>query len=394
MAHRIFEARDWYNLYEARILDHEDHQYLWRNPAEKPKAFQERLRRASYTNWIAKVVDTYIGYVFYNKAKGDIDVITEWNIKEIAKSIGTHTLIGGIAYVLVLQKGPRVYRINQITWEKRAGVRKVKIEGFNAEINIDFIKKTIEVNQDGNIEREENFDPDRFFWIKWNETGRSLIKGIDHLAVQIFNFSSVLDYHIFVSMTWWGVGPADMDKMPPAYSLIKIEGGGGAAGEFKIVTPDTAGQITIIRQEIDKRIMQMGRIVGLEAEFAEELKFESGISKAYSLIDTNAIIQNLAFAIMWGANRAGKEWQKLNPGRPIPTIELDPLLRPDKDEMILNRLKDLANFVGTPLVVKEAQRQAAKLVLSTIPPERMKAILEEIEKSEGLLRDPFTMTQF
>lgn len=369
-------ALDYYNLYDGNIL--EDPRYLRKGIKESNLSYQTRLKWSSYQNWAKRVVDTYLGYLLYNPPRIENER-KEYDTRQIIISSAIHAMVGGVAYALVLPTGIKIYRCIDV----EVGENSYRFKGANDELYVEFQggEGTI-TNKAG---EKESIYPEQIVEIYWNENKRSILADIAMIIIEIYNINSVLNTKLNMAQTWFLTGPQLAEGMEPEpYSYIPAIDG----VQLQIVQPDVATDAAILRQEINHRIMQIGRLTGLEAELSDEIKFESGISKAFSMIDTAALVQILAVQISLHVNQIFGAYASLKGGKPT-VIQLDPLLKPKDPNISLSVLEKYARFVNTPEAVKLAQKEATSIVMSSRTYQERDEVEKSIDKSSGVLENMF-----
>ena len=374
----ILEVEDYYRLYTGGNEVLHDKTYLHKAHKEPDEVFLKRLNRAHYENFQAKIVNTYVGYLFFNKAQVE-GTSDEVDPEAVAREAAFHAFIGGEAYILALDSGLKVYDARQVQPEKGSGV--VNIVGSNGKIRIDKDAGTIKGEfTDKSKNFEGAYTEGQLQRVRWNETGASLLRDSAPMNIKLFNLESIIDSLSQMSSVYYIYGPpiGEEDDVEP-FSYIEVSANEQTPG---ILQPQTE-----IIDGLEKRkeglIARMGRMVGLQSEFNEEIVVQSGIAKAYQILDTNAIIQSAAYNIASAVNDALAVYAALTRTTAV-TIKLEPLLNPEGKNEQVERYIRAAKFVQTDKFVKKMQKEVAKVLLAEETPKELQEILEDIETNGGL----------
>lgn len=381
----------FYKLYDGGFIEKDLGNYLWSDLRESPDNYNKRAVWTVYKNWIKKAVNIYVAYCMDNaKAEGD-DTWT--GILAFCRKLLVDSLVGGEAYVLVLEEGPKVYRCTE--WEEQyvtddAGqvleiYTSMNDDGEKLEIRFpkdapDDALGTIQKTERGTVGEALPIYRDQFFEVEWSD-GESLIKDAAYLALQIFNFESICDYESSRMVRSIQFGPPlKSDKTQMFYgSYVPLNDGLDTNAVTSLQLADRQS-IEAMRTVIADKVMDLGRTLGLEAEFAEEIKYESGISKAFGLIDINAIVNMAGESCERGSNKAYEVWYARY-GKPglVPHITLSKELRPDARAADVELFRAVADYVNLPESRKEARKQMLLTAFRGIPASRMRELMVEVE---------------
>lgn len=372
----ILTVNDLYDLYEGgdRVLTNTN--FLRQGFEEQPAEYQERLRWASYVNYQKKIVNTYLSYIFYGKV--DVEPSEPLPLEGIARKLVKHALIGGESYALETEGVINVFDKRQVTGNNGVYV----ISGGKVSTTIDTAKKTITGLKKGSSELiTESLKDGRFVICRWNDDGTSLIADTAMLNLQIYNFQSILDAHhnrgLYYLLYGPNLGPGK--TKPKARSYIPVNKDEITPGVLLIDSPAADK----VRAEIDRRKMDMAITVGLEQEFSDSIKVESGVSRAIKMLDTNAIVSSAAFYVQIAVNQIsayhGKEYK-----HNAQVLKLNPLLKVTTKDEEYAKYKFLLEYCGTDEVAKAVQVAALKTcAVGDIDPKEMDLLVKDIKKNGG-----------
>lgn len=380
----------YYKLYDGGFMEDDSASYLWRDDRENDTNYAKRLTWTVYKNWIKKAVNIYVAYCLDNaKTEGDP---TYPSILAFCRKLLADSLVGGEAYVLVLEKGPKVYRC--IDWEETCIVNDAgqKLETYRStndgeQIQITFPEDappdavgTIQTVKGGQASEPQPIYRDQFFEVEALD-GYSLIRDAAYLALQIFNLESVCDYESSRMVRSILFGPPFKSDQTQIYfgAYVPLNDGLDATTVSSLQMADRQS-IDALRSVIADKVMDLGRTLGLEAEFAEEIKYESGISKAFGLIDINAIVNMAGEAAEQGTNKAYDVWyRRYGIGGMVPHITLSKELRPDARAADVELFSKVADYVNLPETRKEARKQMILTAFRGIPAGRIRELMVEVE---------------
>jgi hypothetical protein len=373
----ILTTNDLYDLFEGgeRVLANT--KFMRRGFEESDTEFNERLTWASYVNYQKKIINTYLSYIFYGEVT--VEPSTPLPLEDIARKLAKHALIGGEAYALETEGNVHVYDKRQVTCNN--GVYVIGSKGISTKI--DTINKTITGLKRGSTTEiiTEKLKDGRFVICRWNDDGTSLIADTAMLNLQIFNFQSILDAHYNRSLYYLLYGPnlGPGKKNPSPRSYIPVNKDEVAPGVLLIDSPATDK----VRSEIDRRKMDMAITVGLEQEFSDVTKVESGVARAIKMLDTNAIVSSAAYFVQHAVNQVA-EYHAKEYKHDVQTIKFSPLLNVVSQDEEYAKYKFLLEFCGTDEVAKEVQAIALRACSgSKIDPKRMDLLVKDIQKNGG-----------
>jgi hypothetical protein len=147
-----------------------------------------------------------------------------------------------------------------------------------------------------------------------------------------------------------------------------------------------------IRQEIKDLKHDMAVSVGLEQEFADEIKVESGAALEMRMLDTNAVISGAAYRIQTAVNTISAYHAKKYKHE-VQIITLNPLLKMTSQSDNQQKYKFLMEFCGTEQVAKAVQIAALKAGLSDeMSDQEMDSLVKDIQANGG--RKLFDSGQF
>lgn len=373
----ILTVSDLYDLYEGgeRVLSNP--RFLRRGFEESEAEYSERLTWASYVNYQKKIVNTYLSYIFYGEVT--VEPSTPLPLEDIARKLAKHALIGGEAYALETEGEVHVYDRRQVTCNNGVYV----IAGQGVSTKIDTINKTITGLKRGSKTETitEPLKDGRFVICRWNDDGTSLIADTAMLNLQIYNFQSILDAHYNRSLYYLLYGPnlGPGKKTPSPRSYIPVSKDEVAPGVLLIDSPSTDK----VRAEIDRRKMDMAIAVGLEQEFSDATKVESGVARAIKMLDTNAIVASAAYFIQQAVTQISEYYAK-EYKQDIQTIKFTPLMNVVTQDEEYAKYKFLLEYCGTDEVAKEVQAIALRACAgSQIDPKKMDLLVDDIQKNGG-----------
>lgn len=381
---------EFYQLYLGLVDDGEIQ--LLPMPREHSEDQSTRFKLSTYNNWSKKAIEIYLGYVLNNSTprnESDLPV----DIQTLARNAATDALVGGRSYIYTTEAdGPVVYGLNQVNPEASGSgdISALRIPGPNGTLNITitghnggFVEGTVsqDTGEDGQDPIEPRpLEPGELIEVSWNKYKRSLLWDVSSLALQIYNLESIKDYNTFKLGYQFEYGPRlDDSKSRPNYgAYLPLMEGAATPGS------STVGDIESIRkleESIGLKVLDFGRALGLEVEFAEEIKLESGRAKQYSLIDINARVNAISASVGFAVNQSLQYFAALK-GVSIDTIgiKLETELKPDMVSDNLRDLRALADFVNTPEVRKWAAKQMVLSMAKSIPHSEQKELTTSIDK--------------
>jgi len=365
--------QDYFNLYNGDIQNNQ--KYLRKSLKEPDVVYKSRLNWSSYQNWARRVVDTIIGYLIYNEPRIE-NGRQDLNEKSLAIEVAIKSLVGGWCIGLVLPTGIGIYDLRYVI-DNRDSDNTIILKGSDAELTMDF--KQMEITSSNGM--KEPFKLHQFVEIYWNTDRKSILADIAMIILEIYNLNSGLNSLLNLAQTWFLTGPnLPSGSEPEAYSYVPVVDG----VKLDIVQPNIEDKARVIREEINQRVVQIGRLTGLEAELTDTIKFESGVSKAFSMIDTTALMQIISTNVSIGVNRLLASWAELL-GGPVSTIQLDPLYKPKDAKNSLDSLYKYAKFVTMPAAIKLAQSEATEVMFDNRTRAERDIILQDIQKSNGVL---------
>jgi len=365
--------------------------FLWPqvNEQEAPGMYERRLQRAAYPNFLFKIIEIYKGYVFWGSPK--IEGESPLNLQKLGSDILESALVGGFTYVLTLAEGPQVYPAHIVTFNDD-GTVEIKLDSHGENLILIspesveqgehgpvILKGTVKTIIKGTVTHEEPFTEGQLKKCKWDETGLSFIRDAAQLNLQIYNMQSVLDtlvLHAGIFITS-GASIGDVKKVVPFMHIPT--GQGEAPVEFK--SPPVT-QLKGVREEIDRRISILAAIVGLSAEFSEELKIETGEARKWKMLDTNAVVLQMAMRTAQSINFIEEVHAGLT-GRTPATIQLEPLLNPAGDFDKLAKLDNIISTINIDEIVKAAQAEKVKIAFSDLPDAVIENLVDIVKLKGG-----------
>lgn len=371
------QPQDYYNCYYGGKHITNDKRYLRKVVNELPEEYNNRQRFATYPNFQSKIIDIIQGYVHFHKATiedSDLD------LEDLSRKTVKHSSIAGIAYILTLPIGPKVYPCTNVKPTISDGVCiGYEFNGRDGQISVDLESKKVTQQIKGKEEQILQYYPDMVVEVRWNEKGESLIRDTAPLNILIYNLQSILDSLASMMQLVYPYGPPiGEDKRPQQGTYIPVNQGEQVPG---FAQPNMS-QIEILRKEIDIRIMQMGRMVGLESEFSEETTVQSGIAKAYQMIDTTAVVAQIAREASNSINRAALCWSNMT-GKKGGSISLNPIMHPDIKNEAIREIQSLLAIVKTEEIIKWAQQKAFLSIASNENQAEKQRLIEDIKKNGG-----------
>lgn len=373
----ILTVNDLYDLFEGgeRVLNNT--KFMRRGFEESEEEYNERMNWASYVNYQKKIINTYLSYIFYGEVT--VEPAGPLELEKIARKLAKHALIGGEAYALEAENQVHVYDRRQVT--NNNGVYVIGSHGISTKI--DTINKTITGLKRGSTTEvvTEKLKDGRFVVCKWNDDGTSLIADTAMLNLQIFNFQSILDAHYNRSLYYLlygpNLGPGKKNVSPRSY--IPVNKDEVTPGVLTIDSPATDK----VRAEIDRRKMDMAITVGLEQEFSDVTKVESGVARAIKMLDTNAIVSSAAYHVQQAVNQISEHYSKEYKSKPQ-TIKFSPMLNVVSQDEEYAKYKFLLEYCGTDEVAKEIQAVALRACAgSSIDPKKMDLLVKDIQTNGG-----------
>jgi len=394
---------DIYNLVENKITQNLQ-TYVWRDRLEHPKAYALRLKRTSYDNWLKKAVNILLGYFLKDhKFKGerpDLDAFAT------VRAMGYHAIVGGAYYRLTLP-GPRiiVFRKDAVKgepreaparWEAAApeGIYVVERNGEKGR------PLTVQLwNRDkAPLGPAVDLAEKAWSFVSWTEDGESVLVGAAQLAIVALNLGSHLDDLLFELGRTYLFGPKQKEGERPYYSTyIPLAESMKSPGSVTTGSPEA---VRLIGEAYRSKIFDIGRLLGLESEFAEELKFESGISKSFSLIDINAWIAALGVAVQQDANEAFALAELFSPrpndqregnekGEPV-SVSLSRELKPDSRSADAQLLREVAPAIDVQPFYAIAYKNLARLAVPGMTPREEAEVFAAIDEKAkaGALAPP------
>lgn len=352
--------------------------YLWRHPEEDGKAYGRRLARSAYINFQGKIINIVKGYVFYNSPVVD----SELPLRDIADELTTHTLVGGVAYLLTLPEGIEVYPITAVSSKEvttAAGkVRDYEINGYEGKITVMFSVGKIRHDIQGKTTFSD-LKEDQFILVHWNQHCQSLIQDTAMLNLEIHNkrsWKSNTQMQVLVTIPYGP--PIDSDKAEDGV-YVNV----GSEDQAPGFAQPSITQTQFLSEDIEKDILIMGKMVGLESEFSDITKISPGVSTAYEMIDTIAMISEIASAINIAMNKAAACYTRLT-GKKGGTISLAPLTNPIVRQGKLSEYRALLKEVPTDVVIKFAQSKIVSIVASDEPGVIREALIKDVEANGGI----------
>ncbi|HNA77830.1 MAG TPA: hypothetical protein PKY99_00165 [Turneriella sp.] len=370
------ETEDFYNLYEGGNRVHDTHRYLRKLFNEDDEAYQKRLNWASYPNYQRKIVNTYVGYVFHGKIT--VEPAGPLDLEKIARKACMHALIGGASYIFEADQKIRVFSRMQVAEDDDARV--FTISAKNGKWVINTRDMTVTAPDKSGVIVTEPLADGRFQRCIWNDDGQSLIADTARMNLQLYNMKSQLDTHFDRSLFFFLYGPTlGKDKKFTPGQYVPVNPGETMPG---IVQVDSTAARSM-REEMQILKREMAITVALEQEFADEVKVESGTALAVKKLDTNAIINSVAYAVQGSVNKVAAHYAAQYKTEPQ-TIKLDPFLkvREPRDEQ--EKYKRLIDIAGTDLITKQIQKNAVMHALAAeVKPEVLDSLLKDIDKNGG-----------
>lgn len=373
----ILRTHDIYDIFNGAILNRA--RFLWKNYGEQTEEYNSRLDRSVFNNWLKKGVEIYLGYVF--SGRHTIETRPDFDILSLSKKIALHSILGGKCYVLVLRSGAAVYREDQVSISDDQTV----ISGEEDSIVISGGEVRNKV-----AEESEPFTPEQLIECCLTEDGKSMVYTAAEKTVDLYNLENTASVQLARSLTFYTTGgmvEKASDLKP--YSHVPVDSQGNP---LSIVQPAIRDNVETIRSEIRYRVMDIGRIMGLEAEFAEEIRFESGISKAYSMIDIEAIISLISTNVSLWASQAARVYRSIV-GGPDCWISLDPTLAPATIQNRLMEFREFSDLVPVPAVKKALWVKATEMMFSDWPDNDRAQLISAIEGHDGN-SDRFNINDF
>lgn len=373
-----FDARDFYNCFEGGTAVTSNPRYMRRIRNELPEEYTNRQRYSTYPNFQAKIIDTFISYQFFHAS-----TITdsELELEQIAKDASRHAMVGGLSYILALPVGLKAYSRLHVQRRVVDGLLVgYDIAGNDGKIDVNVTERIVTIEKKGAEVQTLPYVDDMVVELRCNEKGESLLRDTAPLNILIYNLQSVLDSLAQMMLLVYPYGPPiGEEKKPEQGTYITVNQGEVVPG----FAQPRMDQVKILRDEINTRIMQMGRIVGLESEFSEETTVQSGIARAYQMIDTTAVINQIARETSNSVNRAASAWSLMT-GRSGGTISINPIVHPEFKADTLREVRALLDLVKTDKVVKWAQRKAFLSVAANEMEKIKMDIADDIDRNGGL----------
>ena len=355
-------------------------QYLWRHPEEDGQAYGRRLARSAYVNFQKKIINTVKGYVFYSEPQVD----SVLPLKKNAEDLTTHSLVGGIAYLLTLPEGIEVYprtcvEAKEVKKADGSTVCDYEISGREGKITVMYSIGKVRHDIRGKNPVFTQLFEDQFLAVPWDISCESFIQDTAQLNLEIHNkrsWKSNTQMQVLVTIPY---GPP-IDTAEPGDGVYVNVGSEDQAPGF--AQPSIA-QTQFLGEDIDKDILTMGKMVGLESEFSDITKVQAGISTAYEMIDTIAMIGQIASAINVAINKASKCYTTMT-GLNGGTIALAPLTNPIVRQGKISEFRALLKDVPTDKVTKYAQTKIVSIVAQDESPAVRKELIADVEENGGL----------
>lgn len=370
------DTEDFYNLYGGADKVHDTTRYLRKMFNEDDDAYTKRLSWATYPNYQKKIVSTYVGYVFHGKVV--VEPAEPLDLERIARKACTHSLVGGRSYLFEADKKIRVFSALQVAPSKDDTV--FTIQGKSGKWVIDKKAATITGPDAQGNEVVEELAEDRFVICQWDEDGQSLIADTARMNLQLYNMKSQLDMHYDRSLFYFLFGPSlGKDKKLTPGQYIPVNGGETLPG---IVQVDSAAARSM-RDEMQIVKREMAITVALEQEFADEVKVESGTALAVKKLDTNAIINSVAYAVQTSVNKIAAHYAAQYKTTPQ-SIKLDPFLKTREPRDEQDKYQRLLSIAGTDAVTKQVQKNAVMHALAAeVKPDVLDLLLKDIDVNGG-----------
>lgn len=367
---------DLYNLYKGGKFVHGKQRYLRKLYMEPDDAYNTRLEWATYQNYQKKIVNTYVGYVFHGKIV--VDPPGPLNLERIARKLCTHSLIGGVAYLLTIGDKMRVFTAKEVS--EAEGTDVYTISNDKGQWVIDTKGKTITGPDKSGTVVTETLGDGQFVECCWNEDEQSLIEDTACMNIELYNQKSQLQVHYDRGLFYFMYGPSlGKDQALTSGKYVPVNTGETIPGVVQV----SSAAAEQLRREMQVTKMEMAITVALEQEFADQIKAESGYAVATRKLDTNAIIASIAFAIQTSIDKACAYYASVN-GVPAQTLRLDPFIKVMDATDEQNKYKQIINIAGTELVTKTVQKNVVQQGLaSELKPEELKSLLDDIDVNGG-----------
>jgi hypothetical protein len=369
------ELKDIYNIHYGIDMDN----YLWSKISEDDEELTVRKSKTSYENWLKKASQIIIGYTMGGSTYTARNNAILYGIDtyQMTRELIEMTLVLGTLYVLVTSEGIKYYEPFRVKQEKDKP-HQYMIDGENP-IYIDTEAATIRQG-----DKQDTLQPGEWQIVKYNPRGESFFKDVASSAVKLFNLESNKDYLQHVSQFWYLVTtPTDKAGiLPRPQSLLEVPV--GARAEF--IMPQVEEKIRANSEECDKLIMKIGRTLGLEAEFLDDLtgKFGTGVAKAFSMIDIGGFIAGVAAITNLVKNTSlAALWKRNGYRQPVPSISLDPKLRPTGDSEAIREFDEAAKIINRPIAWKLSKMEIAKIKYIASDQELLAELLADIRANGG-----------
>lgn len=369
-------TEDLYNLFKGGKFVHGNQRYLRKLYMEPDDAYITRLTWATYQNYQKKIVNTYVGYVFHGKIV--VDPPGPLNLERIARKLCTHSLIGGVAYLLTIGDKMRVFTAKEVS--EAEGTDVYTISNDKGQWVIDTKGKTITGPDKSGTVVTEALGDGQFVECFWNEDEQSLIEDTACMNIELYNQKSQLQVHYDRGLFYFMYGPSlGKDQALTSGKYVPVNTGETIPGVVQ-VSSTAAEQL---RREMQVTKMEMAITVALEQEFADQIKAESGVAVATRKLDTNAIIASIAFAVQTSIDKAAAYYASVN-GVPAQTLRLDPFIKVMDSADEQNKYKQIIEIAGTELVTKAVQKNVIQQgMASELKPEDLKGLLDDIDVNGG-----------
>jgi hypothetical protein len=381
----IFSVDELYDLYEGGEKVATNEKFFRRLFEEDYNEYKERHKWASYPNYQKKIINTLISYVFYGQV--GITKSEPLALEPLARELAKHAAIGGEAYAFEAEGTIDVYDRRQVIYDNGiyvigSGDRQVKIDTINRTITGRSVNSTEPVT--------EELEDGRFVICRFNDDGESVIQDTAMMNILMYNYRSILDSHFNRSLWYmlYGPGLRQGKSKPAPRSYIPVSKDEVPPGVVTIDSP----MVERIRQEIKDLKHDMAVSVGLEQEFADEIKVESGAALEMRMLDTNAVISGAAYRIQSAVNTISAYHARKYKHEPQ-IITLNPLLKMTSQSDNQQKYKFLIEFCGTEKVAKAVQIAALKAGLSEeMSDQEMDSLVKDIQANGG--RKLFESGQF